>query len=143
MKITFPGGARVEAEYKGFVIKTDQPIRFGGDGSAPTPFDHFLASIGTCAGFYVHRFLVQRNLRSDEVQLMLSTTKDPESGRVTRVDFQVELPEGFPRKYERAIVNAMNLCTVKQHIQDPPEFTTTLTCRSWSESTRDEPAVTV
>jgi putative redox protein len=63
IKVTFPGGLRVDAEYKGFVIKTDQPVKHGGSGTAPAPFDLFLASIAACAGFYVVAFCRERDSR--------------------------------------------------------------------------------
>ena len=126
MKITFPGGARVNAEHKGFTIKTDQSERSGGDGSAPAPFDYFLASIGTCAGVYAHNFLTHRNLSTVGLQLTLNTTKDPDTRMISNVELEVKLPEGFPKKYERALINAINLCSVKKHILTPPGFSTTL-----------------
>jgi len=122
MNITFPGGARVEAEYNGYKIETDQPPKDGGDGSAPAPFDYFLASIGTCAGVYVRGFLEKRGLSTEGVGIQLSTVKDRERKMLSVVQIKVVLPESFPRKYERAIVNAVNLCSVKKHIVDPPQF---------------------
>jgi ribosomal protein S12 methylthiotransferase accessory factor len=129
VKITFPGGARVNADYRGFTIKTDQPERFGGDGTAPAPFDYFLASIGTCAGFYAHNFLTQRNLSTEGLELSLNATTDPDTRMVSGVELEVTLPEDFPKKYERAIVNAINLCSVKKHLLTPPAFSTTLARR--------------
>ena len=122
MKITFPGGARVDAEYKGFTIRTDQPPHGGGEGSAPAPFDYFLASIGTCAGLYVRGFLEQRGLSTDGVRIDLSTVKNRERKMLSEIEIKVTLPESFPRKYEKAIVAAVNLCSVKKHIVDPPQF---------------------
>ena len=62
MRITLPGGSRVQAEYHGFTIQTDQPEKYGGTGTAPAPFDYFLASLGTCAGFFIARFCQSREL---------------------------------------------------------------------------------
>lgn len=126
MKITFPGGSRVQAETGEFTIETDQPVRRGGTGTAPAPFDLFLASLGTCAGFFVNKFLEQRKLSTEGVQLVLRTTRDPETHMVSQVDFEVALPAGFPEKYERAIAHAIDLCSVKKHLLEPPAFTTTL-----------------
>ena len=124
MKIRFPGQLRVDAEYKGFTIQTDQPGRFGGDDSAPAPFDLFLSSLGTCAGFYVMKFLTQRDLPMETMTLTLETEKDPATKQISKVLFRLDLPKGFPTKYERAIVRAIDQCSVKQHILDPPEFET-------------------
>lgn len=124
MRITFPGGSRIGAEFKGFQVVTDQPERNGGENSSPAPFDLFLTSIGTCAGFYVQRFMEQRQLSTEGVSLTLSTTKDHESGMITEIQLALGLPEDFPPRYRQAIVRAIDQCSVKKHIEHPPEFRT-------------------
>lgn len=126
MQITFPGGARVAANYKGHDIETDQPLRAGGGGTAPAPFDYFLASIGTCAGYYVKSFLDQRQIPAEGVRVGLETVKSSETKRIEEIRIRVAVPEGFPRKYERALVKAVDLCSVKRHILEPPRFSTTV-----------------
>lgn len=122
MQITFPGGKRVDAQYKGFDIKTDQPVAGGGEGSAPSPFDLFLASLGTCAGFYVMSFCQERNISTDDIHLVMRTERDPQKKMIGRVTIEIILPEEFPEKYLSAVRQAAGLCTVKRLIQDPPEF---------------------
>ena len=124
MTVSLPGGARVDATYKDFVIRTDQPARHGGDDTAPAPFDYFLASIGTCAGYYAQRFLEQRGLATDGVVLTLETVKDSRTHMIDNIKIRIRLPESFPRKYQRAIVHAVDLCTVKRHLETPPSFET-------------------
>ncbi|MCP3978500.1 MAG: osmotically inducible protein OsmC [bacterium] len=126
MRIGFPGGERVEAEYGSFTIRTDQPAHKGGEGTAPAPFDYFLASIGTCAGFYVHKFLRQRDLPTQGVHVVLRTTKDTERRMIEQIDLDIVVPDDFPEKYEKAIVRAVDQCTVKRHILTPPRFSTTV-----------------
>jgi putative redox protein len=125
MDVYFPGGKRVFADYKGFTIETDQPATGGGDGSAPAPFDLFLASIGTCAGIYALGFMQQRGIDAEGARLTMRTQVDPERGMIGKVDLELTLPPGFPEKYRAAVVNAMNLCAVKKHLHQPPEFTVT------------------
>ena len=122
MAIYFPGGKRVFADFGGFTIETDQPAQGGGDDSAPAPFDLFLASIGTCAGIYALGFMAQRDLDPAGSHLNLRTHRDAAAGLVSRIELELTLPAGFPAKYREAIVNAMNLCTVKKHLQQPPVF---------------------
>jgi ribosomal protein S12 methylthiotransferase accessory factor len=125
--ICFPGGLRVEALHQGFWIRTDQPVAQGGGGKAPSPFDLFLASIGTCAGFYALRFCQQRNLRTDGLALTLTAERDPERKKVVRVGLEVSLPIDFPEKYRTAIVHAVEQCSVKKHLLHPPSFEITVT----------------
>ena len=125
MKVHFPENLRVDAEYKGFTIHTDQPVAGGGDGSAPAPFDLFVASIGTCAGIFMLSFMKQRGIDPQGSGLTLMTERDPGTGMISRVNIALHLPAGFPEKYEAAIVRAVDQCSVKRHIHQPPEFAVT------------------
>ena len=124
MKITFPGGKKVNAEFDGTVIRTDQPPASGGEGSAPSPFEYFLASIGTCAGIYALSFCQERNISSEGMSISqrMEFTEVAGKRRVSKVSLELTLPPGFPEKYRNAIVKAAELCTVKKAIFDPPEF---------------------
>jgi putative redox protein len=121
MKVYFPGNLRVDAEYKGFTIQTDQPVSGGGDGTAPAPFDLFIASIGTCAGIFMLSFMKQRGIDPEGSGLTLSTERDPH-GMTGKIHIDLHLPASFPEKYEAAIVRAVDQCSVKRHIHQPPAF---------------------
>jgi putative redox protein len=122
MEISFPGGKRVDASSNGFLIKTDQPAQGGGDGSAPTPFSLFLASIGTCAGIYVLGFCQQRGIPTDGIRIRQSTEYDPMTRMIARVNLDIDLPEDFPERYAPALIRSAELCAVKKHLERPPEF---------------------
>lgn len=120
--VTFPGGLAVDAHVAGHTVHTDQREKHGGDGSGPAPFDLFLASIATCMGFYALRFCQQRELDTEGLRLGLETERDPETKMIHTVRVQVELPEGFPPKYVRAVERSMDQCAVKKHMFQPPNF---------------------
>lgn len=122
MEITFPGGVRVDAQFKGFEIATDQPERNGGQDTAPSPFDLFLASLGTCAGFFALRFCQQRELPTSGMRLELKSTHNGETKRLDRVEIILHLPDNFPEKYRGAIIRATDQCAVKKALIDPPEI---------------------
>lgn len=125
VKVTFPGGEKVNAEINNRVIATDQPVEAGGDGSAPTPFDYFLASLGTCAGIYVLSFCRQRQIDTNGLELtqrMEFDTAEDGKKKLARVIIEIVLPPGFPEKYHNAIIRTAGLCSVKKVIMDPPEF---------------------
>ena len=124
MTVAFPGGSRVDAAYGEFVIRTDQPVHTGGGGTAPAPFDYFIASLGTCAGLYVLNFLRLRDLPVDDARLTVRTVKDPDGGQLRSVTIRVDLPATFPEKYRNAILKAVNLCSVKRLLTDPPRIET-------------------
>jgi len=122
IKITFPGGKRVDAEYKGFVIQTDQPTYAGGDGTAPAPFDLFLVSIATCVGFYVLAFCENRGYRTDQTSVVMRVSKNREKKMIDKIIFDIQLPPEFPEKYTRAIIRSVDQCSVKAHMVDAPSF---------------------
>ena len=122
MRIRFPGGKRVDAEYRGFTIRTDQPKARGGDGSAPGPFDLFLASIGACTGYYVLAFCQKRDIPTDGIELTMDVLRGEERPRVERIDIEVRLPESFPERYVDACLRSAEQCTVKRHLENPPEI---------------------
>jgi len=122
IEVGFSKGKRVSANMKGFTIDTDQPVDEGGEGENPSPFDMFLASIATCTGFYALRFCESKNIDMKGMKLVLNTEKNPDTGLIGEMELKLTLPEGFPEKYEKAIIRSMNLCTVKKHMMDPPEF---------------------
>ncbi len=122
MEITFPGGARVDAAFGDFTVQTDQPPMGGGEGSAPTPFALFLASIGTCAGIYVLGFCRQRNLSTEGIRLRQSLDFDPTSRMIKQVNLDIDLPADFPEKYAPALIKSAKLCAVKKHLEKPPQF---------------------
>jgi len=124
MEIRFPGGAAVDAVFKGHTIHTDQPERAGGGDTGPAPFDLFLASIGTCAGYYALVFCQQRGLSTDDLEITLGLERDPERPRLAGIKLQVQLPSDFPEKYKSAIVRSIDQCAVKRHIIEPPEIVT-------------------
>lgn len=125
LTIRFPGDARVDAEMGPHTIHTDQSAKSGGAWSAPTPFETFLASIGTCAGVYVLGFCRQRGLPTDGIQIEQHQDVDPGSGMVTGVHLDIHVPPTFPAKYRAALARSAEQCTVKKHLEHPPEILTT------------------
>lgn len=122
MKVTFPGGKRVCASFRDFLVETDQPEAAGGGNTAPSPFDLFLVSIGTCAGYYVLSFCLERGIPHEGVELLLRAERDRETGLIGRIEIAIRLPGGFPEEYREAVVRAASACTVKKHLMKPPEI---------------------
>jgi putative redox protein len=110
----------VIASHHGHIIRTDQPLEAGGDGSAPAPFDLFLASIGTCAGIYVKSFCDQRGIPSENIRIIQNSEYNPETHMIGKIKLDIQLPNDFPVKYKDALINVANLCAVKKHLLNPP-----------------------
>ncbi len=122
MRIDFPGGNRVDAHFGPYTVLTDQPGPNGEPGVAPSPFDLFLASIGTCAGIYVLGFCKQRNLPTEGIRIIERTGRNRLTGMVDNVEIEIQVPANFPEKYLPAMVRSAELCAVKKHIETPPAF---------------------
>ena len=117
MQIVFPGGAQVDAVMPdGMVITTDQ------DGSAPSPFNLFLTSIGTCAGVYVLSFCQQRGLPTEGLRIVQRNRTSPQTRMVEAIELDIQLPPDFPEQYREAVIRSASLCAVKKHIENPPRF---------------------
>ena len=121
IRVTFPGGKRVDAQLGQHVIHTDQPREGGGEDSAAAPFDLFLASLATCAGIYVVGFCQARGIPTDGVELSQHHDYDAQ-GKLARVELQLTLPATFPEKYRSAVANAAANCKVKKLLAAPPEI---------------------
>lgn len=122
MIIDFPGGARVDAHFGPYSVKTDQPPLGGGEGSAPTPFALFLASLGTCAGIYALGFCRQRGLPTDGMRIVQRAQRNPLTGMVENIELEIQVPPTFPERYLDALVRSAELCAVKKHMENPPSF---------------------
>lgn len=127
MRITFPGGKKVNAEYNGTIIKTDQPPKYGGEGSAPSPFEYFLASIGTCAGIYILGFCQNRKIPTDNITLIQRMEHEKKGDKVflKKITVELEIPQDFPEKYQNALIKVADQCAVKKAIMNPPEIEVT------------------
>jgi len=121
MIIDFPGGERVDAHLESMTIPTDQPPPHG-EGSAPSPFDLFMASIGTCSGIYILIFCRERDISTEGVRLVQRMGFDESVGLMTKVDLEIQVPPDFPKKYYKALVRSVGQCGIKLHLETPPKF---------------------
>ncbi len=122
MEITFDGGKVITAHLNGHTIRTDQPVNGGGTNTAPSPYELFLASIGTCAGIYVKSFCDQREIPSDNISIVQSIEFDSQTRLPANIRLDIKLPSDFPEKYKAAVINAAELCAVKKTINNHPKF---------------------
>jgi len=122
MEITFDGGKVITAHSHGHIIKTDQPVISGGQNTAPSPFELFLASIGTCTGIYVKSFCDNRKIPTDNIKIIQTSEYDKETGLPVNIKLDIKLPAEFPEKYKDAVISVAELCKVKKTIAAQPVF---------------------
>ncbi|MBD9439867.1 OsmC domain/YcaO domain-containing protein [Pseudomonas sp. PDM04] len=122
IKVNFLDNLRLEAKFDDFTVIADQPIRYKGDGSAPGPFDYFLASSALCAAYFVKLYCQTRNIPTDNIRLSQNNIVDPENRYNQIFKIQVELPADISDKDRQGILRSIDRCTVKKVVQAGPEF---------------------
>ncbi|MBS0345305.1 MAG: OsmC domain/YcaO domain-containing protein [Proteobacteria bacterium] len=122
IKVNFLDKLRLEAKFDDFTVIADQPIRYKGDGSAPGPFDYFLASSALCAAYFVKLYCETRNIPTDNIRLSQNNIVDPENRYQQIFKIQVELPADISDKDRQGILRSIDRCTVKKVVQTGPEF---------------------
>ncbi len=122
IKVNFLDKLRLEAKFDDFTVVSDQPIRYKGDGSAPGPFDYFLASSALCAAYFVKLYCVNRNIPTENIRLSQNNIVDPENRYQQIFKIQVELPADISAKDRQGILRSIDRCTVKKVVQAGPDF---------------------
>ena len=122
IKVNFLDKLRLEAKFDDFTVIADQPIRYKGDGSAPGPFDYFLASSALCAAYFVKLYCDTRNISTENIRLSQNNIVDPENRYQQIFKIQVELPEDISANDRQGILRSIERCTVKKVVQAGPEF---------------------
>lgn len=122
IKVNFLDKLRLEAKFDDFTVIADQPIRYKGDGSAPGPFDYFLASSALCAAYFVKLYCSTRNIPTENIRLSQNNIVDPENRYQQIFKIQVELPPDISAKDREGILRSIDRCTVKKVVQAGPEF---------------------
>ena len=120
--ITLAGGKKVNVAMRDFTISTDQPLSDGGENSAPAPFELFLASLGTCAGYFVVSFCQARNIPAEGIKMTQTVIRNDANHMVEKIVIDISLPAGFPDKYKDAVIRAAESCTVRKHLATPPQI---------------------
>lgn len=121
INVSLDGNKCVSAQVGNHVIKTDQPVRHGGEDSAPAPFELFMASIGCCAGFFVQEYCVSKGVCTEGISISLKTQKN-EHGEISGFITCINIPDSLPKKYHSILKNVAKQCTVKKAIVNGPEF---------------------
>ena len=120
--VNFLDNLRLEAKFDDFTITTDQPVRYKGDGTAPSPFDYFLASSALCAAYFVKLYCLSRDIPTDDIRVSQNNIIDPENRYNQIFQIRIELPSGISERDRLGIIRSADRCTVKKVVQQNPEF---------------------
>ena len=122
IKVDYLDNLRLDARFDDFSVIADQPIRYKGDGSAPSPFDYFLASSALCAAYFVKVYCKSRDISTNGIRIAQNNIVDPENRYKQTFKIQVELPEHISDKDRQGILRSIDRCTVKKVVRTGPEF---------------------
>jgi ribosomal protein S12 methylthiotransferase accessory factor len=122
MKVTFEGGKKIATRVGDHLIMTDQPTRYGGEDSAPAPYDLFMASIGTCAGFFVKSYCDNKGIDTSEIAITMRPTVDAKTQQIDGFVTTIAVPDDMPEKVRKALCRAAEQCAVKKTIRLQPTF---------------------
>lgn len=126
MEITFPENRGIQAKYKDFILRQGDFENWH-EGSRPSAFDLFVASIGLCASANVFAFMRSRNFDMACTKIILHKFENEQKGMIDNFTFEVRIPRSLPEKYRKAVVRALDACAVKRHIVETPEFNVEVT----------------
>ena len=118
VKVRFLDGLRLEARFGDFAVISDQPVRYKGDGTAPSPYDHFLASSALCAAYFARAYCSARDIPTEDISIVQDNVVDPDNRYQQTFKIRAELPEGMAERDRKGIIRAMDRCTVKRVIQN-------------------------
>lgn len=122
LQVTLDGDSRVSTRIGNHTIQTDQPLKSGGQDSAPAPFDLFVASIATCAGYFVQSYCRNKQIPTDGIDIRLRTRRDPETKKITAFVTTITLPPGLPPQLHKTLERVAAQCAVTKAIENRPEF---------------------
>ncbi len=122
IKVNFLENLKLEAKFDDFTVLTDQPIRYKGDGSAPGPFDYFLASTALCAAYFVKVYCIARNIPTKDISLIQNNVLDPENRYKQSFNMHLHMPDAISDHHKDGILKSIERCTVKRVVQNLPEF---------------------
>ncbi len=122
LKVTLEGGKKVATKVGNHVITTDQPTKYGGDDSAPAPFDLFIASIATCAGFFIKSYCDNKGIDATGIELSMTPTVDEKTKQVNGFVTKIHIPDSLPQELHAPLRRAAEQCTVKKAIKNQPAF---------------------
>lgn len=122
LKVKLEGGKKISTQIGDHLIMTDQPVKHGGENTAPAPYDLFLASIATCAGFYIQAYCENKHIDSSGISITLRPTRDSEKKTIIGFVTTIHVPESIPQKLHAALKKVAEQCAVKKTIMNNPEF---------------------
>ena len=114
------GGDRFGIGIRDHEVVVDQPAALGGEDTAPTPTELFVASLTACVAFYARRYLTRHDLPVEGLEVTADFRTETKPSRVSDVDIAIRLPDGVPGERRAALLAVASHCTVHNSLTTPP-----------------------
>ena len=121
MRVEHQGGDKFTIQIRGHVVTVDQPEDVGGEDTAPTPTELFVAGLVSCVAFYARRYLRRHHLDEEGLVVEASYRMGEKPARVAGVDIQVIPPASLPDERRDALLAVARHCTVHNSLEMPPD----------------------
>ena len=123
VEVAFVAGESYEALVRGHRIAVDQPAGSGGNDSAPTPVELFVASLATCVGFYAGGYLTRHGYGRDDLTVTAGfVMASDHPARVSDIRVTVRVPASLPAKHRPALRAVARHCTVHNTLISEPSI---------------------
>jgi putative redox protein len=121
MDVRFVAGESYEVSVRGHRLLVDQPADAGGQDTAPTPTELFIASLATCVAFYAGRYLTRHGYSRDGLAVSAGfEMASDRPARVSSIRLTVLPPADLPADRRPALRAVVSHCTVHNSMTFPP-----------------------
>lgn len=116
------GNVGFTAESRGHVVVCDQPADNGGADEGMTPPEFFLASLGTCAGFYAAAYLKKKGLEREGLTVRVTADKAKAPARLEDFRIEVDVPGTLSEADVAGIDDAVHRCLIHNTLLHTPRI---------------------
>jgi len=135
IKLLWDGKSGGEVDFKGFTLRLDTPVEFGGRGRYPCPDELLFSAVGGCLLTTFLYFQRKLRLRLEDLQVTISGDIDligPEGYRITRIEavLHIQTIEEEEAKAKECAALTRDFCHITRTLERaiPTEISAEVTC---------------
>ena len=118
------GDVQFEVKARNHTVYCDQPVEAGGCNEGMTPPELFLASLGTCAGYYAAQYAKGHRLPTEGLRVRVTAEKVKSPARLDDLRILVEYPSALDERHREGLLRAVHSCLIHNTLLAPPKITT-------------------
>lgn len=121
MIVEYAGGRKLIARHRGLQVLSDQPESGGGENTAMTPTELFVASLALCVGAFVVYFAQRHDIRLEGMKIETDYQMSDGPRRVGAIQVRVHMPGPVSERHQAALQRAAEHCVVHNTLHEPPD----------------------